>query len=139
MDSPLERLGNNQDVIVFDGECVYCSRFAHLIARVDKAQRFGFVTAQSPLGRSLYEAHGLDPDAMETSITLVNGAAHLRMAAITAALAALGGPWRLVKVLDLFPRPAMSWLYDRIANNRYRLGRQTCPSPSPDVQQRILQ
>jgi predicted DCC family thiol-disulfide oxidoreductase YuxK len=32
-----------QDLILFDGDCVLCSRAAHFVHRYDRAQRFAFV------------------------------------------------------------------------------------------------
>lgn len=92
------------DLIVFDGQCVFCSAFARFVARWDRAGRIRFVTAQSPLGRSLYLEHGLDPDLMTTNIVIIGGHAHVKMAAFAAATGALGWPWRGFAVLGLMPR-----------------------------------
>lgn len=128
------------DLIVFDGHCLMCSRFARFIVRHDRAGRFRFVTAQSPTGRALYERHGLNPDAMETNIVILDGRAHVRMKALGAAMAALGWPWRALAIVAALPRPLGDWLYGRIAENRYRLGgRLDCPMPSPALKARLIE
>jgi len=132
-------LAPGKDLIVFDGTCVYCSSFARIVARLDRADRFRFVTAHSPLGQTLYRAHGLDPVAMETNIVILDGQAHVKMAAFAAAVGALGWPWRLAAVLGWLPKHLSDPLYDWIARNRYRFGRQACVVPSPALRARLIE
>ncbi len=129
----------SQDLIVFDGTCIFCSGFARFMARRDRAGRFRFVTAHSPLGRFLYLAHGLDPDLMETNIVIVGGRAHVKMGAFAAAVRALGWPWRGLAALGLLPRGVADPVYDWIAQNRYRFGRQVCVMPSGDLKARLIE
>ncbi|MFG1346591.1 DCC1-like thiol-disulfide oxidoreductase family protein [Xanthobacter autotrophicus DSM 431] len=128
----------DRDLIVFDGTCVFCSGFARFMGRHDTAGRFGFVTAQSDPGRALYERFGLDPDLMETNIVIVDGVAHTKMRAFAAAMKALGWPWAVLAPLGWLPGALSDPLYDLIARNRYRFGRQACPAPSPELRARII-
>ena len=52
----------------------------------------------------------------------------------------LGGPWKLLKVARIIPAPLRDWLYDRVADVRYRIfGKyDTCPLPPPEVRARFL-
>ena len=127
------------DLIVFDGVCVFCSGFARFMARHDRAGRFRFVTAQSATGQALYRRHGLDPVAMETNIVIVDGRAHVKMAAFAAAVRTLGWPWRILALAAAIPQPLSDWLYDRIARNRYRFGRRACPLPSAALRGRLVE
>ncbi len=128
-----------QDLIVFDGLCVFCSAFARFVARHDGAGRFRFVTAQSETGRALYRAHALDPDEMTTNIVILNGRAYVKMAAFAAAVSVLPAPWRWGRIVRAIPRPVADWVYDRIARNRYRFGRRDCPLPSADLKARLIE
>ncbi|MCY1128548.1 DCC1-like thiol-disulfide oxidoreductase family protein [Frigidibacter sp. RF13] len=127
------------DLILFDGTCVFCSGFARLVARHDRAGRFRFVTAHSPTGQALYRRYGLDPEAMETNIVLTGGRAHLRMRAFTAAMRRLGWPWKAAAVLDLLPLGLADRIYGVIARNRYVFGRRDCPLPSADLRARLIE
>lgn len=127
------------DLILFDGTCVFCSGFARFVVRHDKQDRFRFVTAHSATGRKIYEHYKLDPDLMETNIVIVDGRAHTRMGAFAAAMSALGWPWKLLSVVNLPPRQMTNWVYDRIARNRYRFGRQVCPLPTPELKARLIE
>lgn len=128
----------DHDLIVFDGTCIFCSGFARFIARYDRKARFRFVTAQSETGRAIYRTYDLDPDLMETNIVIVDGNAHVKMAAFGAAMSAIGWPWRLFAVLGVIPQPLSDWLYDRIARNRYVFGRRKCVIPSEELRGRII-
>lgn len=126
------------NLIVFDGICLVCSGFARFMARHDKTADFRFVDAQSETGRSLYEKYGLDADLMETNIVIVDGLAYTKMASFTAAMHSIGWPWKLLTVFDFLPIGVGNWLYDRIAQNRYRLGRRACPLPSKELKDRLI-
>jgi predicted DCC family thiol-disulfide oxidoreductase YuxK len=126
------------DLIVFDAECIFCSGFARFMDRHDTEMRFRFVRAQSATGRELYIAHGLDPDDWSTYIVIVDGRSYTKLAAFSAAMRAIGGPWRALGVLDLVPRGLGDWLYDRVARNRYLFGRRACPLPSTALSGRII-
>jgi predicted DCC family thiol-disulfide oxidoreductase YuxK len=125
-------------LIVFDGCCVFCSGFAQFIVRHDHESVFRFVTAQSDLGRRLYEQYALDPDLMETNIVVIGGRPHVKMQAFAAAMRALGWPWAALAPLGWLPRTLSDWIYDRIALNRYVFGRRACLMPSPELRMRLL-
>ena len=89
---PLATLVGDRDLIVFDGECVLCSGFFRFMLRHDRAGRFCFATAQSPLGQSLYQALGLPKDNFETNLVFVDGRVYGHLDAFAAAMGALGAP-----------------------------------------------
>lgn len=127
-----------QDLIVFDGTCVFCSGFARFIAAHDRKRRFLFVTAQSAPGRALYGRHSLDADLMETNIVIVSGRPHVRLQAFAAAMGALGWPWAALAPLGWIPKAIADPLYNFVARNRYRFGRQACPAPSAELKARLI-
>lgn len=126
------------NLIVFDGICFLCSSFARFIAHRDKNTGFRFVDAHSDTGRAIYQKYGLDPDKMETNIVVLKGTAYTKMASFTAAMSSLGWPWRALSILNVMPKKLSDWIYDRIAQNRYRLGRRSCPLPSQELKDRLI-
>ena len=126
------------NLIVFDGICVLCSGFARFVARHDRTVGFRFVDAHSQTGQALYRRHGLDPQKMETNIVIRHGRAYTKMASFTTTMKSLGWPWKGLAILELLPRSFADWTYDRIAGNRYRIGRRTCPLPSSALKERLL-
>lgn len=60
--------------------------------------------------------------------------------AVLHAMAQLGGLWRLIAVLYVFPRPVRDFVYRIVARNRYRwFGRRdACRMPTPEERDRFL-
>ena len=129
-----------RDLIVFDGECVLCSRFFRFILGVDKARRFHFAHAQSELGAEIYRALDLPVDEYETNIVIVEGRIYQRLDAFAAAMRAVDWPWKALAAVRLIPEPLRSWLYHRVARNRYAVfGRyDRCMLPDPRVTARFI-
>jgi predicted DCC family thiol-disulfide oxidoreductase YuxK len=128
------------DLIVFDGECVLCSGFFRFITRVDRAERFRFAHAQSAFGHALYEALGLPVDDYETNLIIVDGVVYTHLDSFAAAMGAVGWPWRGLAIVGVLPGPVKTFLYNRIARNRYALfGRyDTCMMPDPHLIARFV-
>ena len=129
-----------KDLILFDGDCVLCSRAAHFVHKRDRAQRFKFVAIQSEYGRTLAAHFGIDADAPETNAVVLNGVATFRGDATLAALSVLpGGSW--TGIAKGIPRALRDWTYDRIARSRYRLfgRRDRCWAGDPTFATRILE
>ncbi|WP_411851919.1 thiol-disulfide oxidoreductase DCC family protein [Stenotrophomonas sp. LGBM10] len=107
-------------VIVFDGVCALCSRWVRFLLRFDRQQRYRFAAMQGTHGRSLLQAHGLDPDDPLSFLLLEDGRAWTDTDAIVRVLVGLGGPWRLAAVLRAVPRRLRDPAYRVLARNRYR-------------------
>ncbi|MEK1925368.1 MAG: DCC1-like thiol-disulfide oxidoreductase family protein, partial [Rhizobium giardinii] len=58
-DPAVPAFADDQSIIVFDGECIFCSGWVNFVLRHDKQGRYRFLTAQSPLGEALYRHYGL--------------------------------------------------------------------------------
>lgn len=109
-----------EDLILFDGDCVLCSRAAHFVHKYDAAQRFKFVAIQTEYGRSLARRFSIHPSDPETNVAVVSGIAHFKSDAVIAVLAKLPR-WRFARFARLLPRAFRNWVYDCTARNRYRL------------------
>ena len=129
-----------QDLVVFDGDCVLCSHSARFVHRNDRALRFRFVAIKSPYGRALAVRFGIDPEAPETNLAVLDGRVFFKLDAVIAVLAALPS-WRWMAVLKVIPKPVRDWIYDRIARSRYAIfgRREQCWAGSADFQSRILE
>jgi predicted DCC family thiol-disulfide oxidoreductase YuxK len=137
---PLQDHISGRDLIVFDGECVLCSGFFRFITRADTSQRFFFAHAQSDLGGALYRALGQPTDDFETNLVIVDGMIYERFDALAAAMSAVGWPYKALAVIRFIPEPLRSFLYHRVAKNRYAIfGRyDTCMMPDPDLRARFI-
>jgi predicted DCC family thiol-disulfide oxidoreductase YuxK len=132
---------DGHDVVFYDGVCGLCNRFVSFLIARDRGARLRFATLQGEVARRLLVPLGGRPDDLDTVYVLrSDGTLLKRSRAILQALAALGGPWRLVKVLRLVPAPVADVAYGLMARVRYRLfGRlDACPLPPPEVRHRFV-
>ena len=128
------------NLIVFDGECVFCSSFFRFMLARDRAGRFHYATAQSPLGQALYAALDLPLVAFETNLVITKGVIHQRLDAFAAAMALLPQPWAALALVRHLPGWLKDAIYKPIARNRYRIfGRyDTCLIPDAALRARFL-
>jgi predicted DCC family thiol-disulfide oxidoreductase YuxK len=94
-----------EGVILFDGVCVFCSRWVAFVLARDAAGAFRFATVQSRFGRALAARLGIDAEAPETNAVVLGGRAFCKSDAAIEVLRRLPG-WGWVSVLRLVPRAA---------------------------------
>ena len=126
-------------LILFDGVCVFCSRWVRLVMRLDRERRFRFLPIQSERGRALAARHGIDPDAPETNAVVWDGRLWFKSDAALTVLGAFPETAPLAGLKRL-PRALRDPVYDLIARNRYRIFGRTdrCMVPSAAERERFL-
>jgi len=131
---------DDKPVIVFDGHCVLCSRFAGFIIRHDPAKKLRLLPAQSELGEALYAHYGLKPDDYDTNLLIANGRLRVKADGSMAIMSYLGWPWKMINIGRLLPRPVTDGLYGIIAGNRIKWfgRRKVCFMPPLDAAERFL-
>lgn len=127
-------------IIVYDGDCVFCSRSMAWIARHDHDDRIRFTACTSETGSALMREHGLDPLDPSTFLVLMEGRAYVRSEAMLRLTRVLDRAARPFGVLRLIPAVIRDGIYGWTARNRRRLmGRDgACPVPSPEMRARML-
>lgn len=127
-------------VILYDGVCVFCSRWIRFVASRDTAARFRFTAIQSPYGMRLAKAFGIDPDDPDTNALVHGGSVLFKSDAALTVLSSLPG-WQWTKALFTVPKPLRNALYNLIARNRYRIfGKyDECFVPDADMRARVLE
>lgn len=92
------------------------------------------LTAQKTLPQ---EDLKVDPD---TVIYYRDGIIFKKSEAVFRVIIDLGGPWKLLQILFLLPRPFRDFFYERVARNRFRFfpKRETCRIPTPEEKARLL-
>jgi predicted DCC family thiol-disulfide oxidoreductase YuxK len=139
-DPAVPPFADDRPIVVFDGHCVMCSRFAQFILRHDRKQMLRLLPAQTPLGFALYRHYGLDPLDYETNILIEDGLAFFKSTGSIRIFERLGFPWSLASIFRLLPFPLREHLYDWIARNRFRLfgRRDVCYVAEPGCEDRFL-
>lgn len=130
----------DDDVILFDGVCIFCSRWVRFVAERDTAGRFRFTPIQSDYGARLARTFGIDPDDPDTNAVIHGGEAFLKSDAALTVLSLLPS-WSWVRVLFAVPTPLRNAVYSLIARNRYRIfGKyDACFVPDADLRARVLE
>jgi predicted DCC family thiol-disulfide oxidoreductase YuxK len=130
----------DDDVILYDGVCVFCSRWVRFVATRDVAQRFRFTPIQSDYGTRLAQTFGIDPSDPDTNAVIHGGVAYFKSDAALTVLASLPG-WHWTRVLRRVPKPVRDAVYSLVARNRYRIfGRyDACFVPDAAMRARVLE
>ncbi|MCP3379125.1 DCC1-like thiol-disulfide oxidoreductase family protein [Bradyrhizobium sp. CCGUVB4N] len=130
----------DDDVILFDGVCIFCSRWVRFVAQRDKAKRFRFTPIQSDYGAKLARTFSIDPDDPDTNAVVHGGEAFMQSDAALTVLSLLPG-WGWVRVLFAVPKTLRNAAYSLIAHNRYRIfGKyEVCFVPDADLRARVIE
>lgn len=125
-------------IILFDGECSFCSRSVQFIIRHDKAGLFKFAPSQSDTAQRIKTAYNVE-HITGTMILIRDGNVYTHSDAVLRIAGELGLPWKLAKVFLVIPGGIRNAMYRFVSANRKRLGKgkQTCMMPTDDVRQRF--
>ena len=128
------------DVILYDGVCVFCSRWIRFIATRDTSKRFRFTPIQSDYGARLAQAFGIDPSDPDTNAVIHGGVAYFKSDAALTVLWHLPG-WKWARVFFAVPKRMRDAVYNLVAKNRYRIfGKyEQCFVPDSDMRERVIE
>lgn len=126
-------------IVLFDGECNFCSSSVQFIIKRDRKGYFKFASLQSDVGiklkRQYHAAENLD------SIVLIDSdKIYYKSDAALRICRNLDGIWKIFSVLIIIPRSLRDILYDLIAKNRYKWfgKKEQCMIPNQEMRDRFL-
>jgi predicted DCC family thiol-disulfide oxidoreductase YuxK len=125
-------------VLLYDGKCGLCNGVVRFILRHDPNARIHFAPLQSAPAQEFLRSEGLPADDFDSLVFVPDwgnperGAHLLRTGGAMAALAELGGAWRMVSWLRLLPAFLRDPAYRLVARSRYALFGEYKPAPLPD-------
>lgn len=130
----------DDDLILYDGVCVFCSRWIRFVAARDVERRFRFTAIQSGYGTRLAQAVGINSDDPDTNAVIHGGEAFFRSDAALTVLSNLPG-WRWVRVLRAVPKPLRDAVYGLVAHHRYGIfGKyEECFVPDAEMRARVME
>lgn len=131
---------HDHPVILFDGVCNFCNATINFIIKRDQKRVFRYAALQSDAGQRLLQQHGLSTHKLDSFVLVHDGAAYTKTTAALHLYPQLGGAWKLVKLLWIFPRFLRDLGYDLVAQNRYRwFGKKdACMVPTPELRSLFL-
>lgn len=113
-------------IVLFDGECNFCSFWVKYVVKRDKKDVFRFTSLQSGKGIELLKKHAIDKKI--DSIVLIEGRkTYIKSTAALRILKELGGLKSVLYGLVIIPYFIRDFVYDLIAKYRYNwFGKSDC-------------
>lgn len=125
-------LGNNYHIILFDGECNWCSFWVKFVIKRDKKDLFRFASLQSEIGRIIIKKYKINSH-IDSVILIENKQASIKSTAALRILKMLGGFPSLFYAFIIVPKFLRDGVYDLITKYRYKIfGTSTCTLPTDD-------
>jgi predicted DCC family thiol-disulfide oxidoreductase YuxK len=110
----------DDNVILYDGICILCSRWVRFVAARDTAMQFRFTAIQSDYGRRLAGHFDINPADPDTNAVVYGGVAYFKSDAALIVVSQLPH-WRWARGLVIIPKWFRDFFYTLIARNRYRI------------------
>jgi len=135
-----ESIKQNNHIILFDGVCNLCSGFLQFVYKRDKQGRFKFAWLQDEISGEILTWLDLNSDSFKTIILIEDETAFYKSTAFLKIVKYLCFPWPLLSVGYIFPRFIRDWIYDFVAENRYKWfgKKEQCMVPTGDLLKRFL-
>ncbi len=123
-----------RSLILFDGVCAFCNAGVGFLQHHAVGDPFGYVPSQSDVGQRLLRERGIASGSPGSMVLIEDGAVYMRSAALVRIARRLNWPWNLAQWAVVIPEGVRDVIYNLIARNRYRLGRnQVCRIPRPGM------
>lgn len=133
-------MDEDRPVILFDGVCNLCNSSVQFVLRHDRKKRFLFGSLQGSFGQNLLKMHQMPADDLHSFILKEKDVIYTKSTAALRVLKIMGGGWKLLYGLIIFPRFIRDGVYSFIAQNRYRWfgKKEECWIPRPEWKSRFL-
>ena len=108
-------------LICFDGHCLLCNLWVDFLIKRDRKNVFTFTSLQSNGGKNALLKHGYSENKLETIDSIVVLKADqisIRSDAAIEILVALGGIYKISKLLKLIPPSHLNLVYDTVTKRR---------------------
>lgn len=127
-------------IILFDGVCNLCNSSINFIIDHDKYNVFKFASLQSETGQVLLKKFKLDTKDFDTIVLIENDKCFVRSGAVLRIVKYFPGIWKLLYLFIIVPSPLRDFLYDILADNRYKwFGKKdSCRVPTPELKEKFL-
>ena len=127
-------------LLVYDGNCGFCSRAVQFILRHERRHDLQFVPRDSEFGQELRRRFHLE--AVESMLWIDGNRAFTESNAVLSSGKYVGGIWGVLSnIAWLVPSSLRNWAYRFIARNRRRLSSglpASCLVPTPEQRARFL-
>ena len=130
-----------QRIILFDGICNLCNASVIFVLQHEREPMFKFASIQSAAGQELLRWCGLPSEYAQAVILMDPGKIHLGSTAALKIGQSLEFPWWFLSYIGLVvPEFIRDWVYNQIAQHRYRWfgKREFCMIPTESLKSRFM-
>lgn len=125
-------------IILFDGECNFCSFWVKYVIKRDREDLFRFASLQSQKGKEFLREYNLMLD-LSTVVLIKEGKAKTKSNAALAIFYMQGGLYSVGIIFLIVPKIIRDVLYDWIAKNRKKiLKNESCIFPDATIKAKFL-
>jgi predicted DCC family thiol-disulfide oxidoreductase YuxK len=130
----------NKKIILFDGVCNLCNNSVIFIIKRDRKDVFRFAALQSEIGNRLVDKYGIDTTKTDSVILIEDESYFVKSTAALRIARHLSAGYPLLYGFMIFSKPIRDWVYDIVANNRYKWfgKRESCMIPTPELKAKFL-
>lgn len=135
-----DSVSDNKYIILFDGVCNLCSGFMQFVFKRDSKSIFKFAWLQDKKSQQIITWLSLPRDKFDTIILIEAAKPHFKSTAVIKIFRLLRFPWPFLIVGYIIPTFFRDWIYDFVAENRYKwFGKKDqCMVPAQEVVKRFL-
>ncbi len=130
----------DKPIILFDGVCNLCNSSVQKIIKSDPKENFLFASLQGYNGQRLLQQFNLPQTNFNSFVLIQNNKAFTKSTAALMVAKQMNGFWKILYGFIIFPKFIRDWVYNIIANNRYKWfgKKESCMLPSPNLKNRFL-
>ena len=130
----------NVPVILFDGECNFCSSSVEFVIKRNACSNFVFCQLQSEIGKKLLGEHNLQDLGLDSMVLLYHGKSYIKSSAAIRVSMMMDMPWPLMGIFYIVPSIIRHQIYDWIGRRRYQWygKRDYCWIPDENIKSRFL-
>jgi len=135
-----DRALNDNPVVLFDGVCNLCHGSVLFIIKHDSQAKLKFASLQSDYGAEQMRRFNLSPSSLSSVLLIKDGQVFQQSNAALEIGRMLDGMWPVVYAFKIVPLFIRDFVYQWIANNRYRWfgKKEQCMIPTPEIKSRFV-
>jgi len=132
-------VNSKKHIILFDGECNFCSFWVKYVVKRDAKDVFRFTSLQSEKGQELLDKHKVNP-VIDSIVLIEEDTVYIKSTAAFRILKTLGGFRSVFYGLIVIPSFIRDFWYDLIAKYRYQwFGKNDCEFiPNSNMKNKFL-
>lgn len=129
---------SNPLILLYDGECGFCSRMVQFVFKHDPDGLIHFAALQSKLGKTLLSIHNVDAKTLDTVVLIEQDRVYIKSEAALHTCTYLNNGLPLLGVFKIIPLKWRDYIYDAIARRRKNILKGNCPIPSAELKARMI-